>query len=145
MKVAQSCPTLCDPMDCRLPDSSVRGFLQARILKWVAISFSRGPSQLRDRTQVSCIAGGFFTIWATREAKGHGTYFWIIYLVEKLTLSKFAVSVIRGGSSPEDVKATHSSILAWRIPWTEESGRLWSIGLQSLTGLKRLSMHTCRL
>ena len=67
------------------------------------------------------------------------------YLVEKLTLSNFAVSVIRGGSSPEDVMATHSSILAWRIPWTEESGRLWSVGMQSLTGLKRLGMHTCTL
>ena len=61
LKVAQSCPTLCDPMDY-----TVRGILQARILKWVAILFSRGSSQLRDQTQVSHIAGGFFTNWATR-------------------------------------------------------------------------------
>ena len=51
------CPTLCDPMDCSPPGSSVHGILQARILEWVAISFSRGSSQPRDRTWVSCIAG----------------------------------------------------------------------------------------
>ena len=53
VKVAQSCPTLCDPMDCSPPGSSVCGILQARILEWVAISFSRGSSQSRDRTPVS--------------------------------------------------------------------------------------------
>ena len=68
--VAQLCPTLCDPMDCSLPGSSVHGILQARILAWVAISSSRGFSQHRNWTQVSCIAGGFFTIWATRETPG---------------------------------------------------------------------------
>ena len=67
--VAQSCLTLSQPHDCSLPGSSVHGILQARILVWVAISFSRGSSQLSDRTQVSCIAGGFFTICATREAQ----------------------------------------------------------------------------
>ena len=65
---AQSCPTLCDPMDCSLPGSSVHGISQARTLEWVAIPFSRGPSWSRDQTQVSCTAGGFFTLWATREA-----------------------------------------------------------------------------
>ena len=55
-------------MDCSLPCSSFCGILQARILEWVAISFSRRSSQPRDRTQVSCIAGRRFTIWATREA-----------------------------------------------------------------------------
>ena len=61
--VAQLCPTLCDLMDCSLPGSSVREILQARILEWVAIPFSRGSSQLRDRTQVSGTAGRSFTIW----------------------------------------------------------------------------------
>ena len=60
--VTQSYPTLCHPVDYSLPGSSVHGILQARILEWVAISFSRGSSQPRDRTQVSSIAGGFFTI-----------------------------------------------------------------------------------
>ena len=61
------CLTLCDPMDCSLPGSFVDGIFQARILEWVVISFSRGSSQPRDRTQVFCTAGRLFTIWATRE------------------------------------------------------------------------------
>ena len=66
--LAQSCPTLRDPMDCSLPGSSVHGILQARILEWVAISFSRISSQPRDWTWVSRIAGRHFTIWAIRKA-----------------------------------------------------------------------------
>ena len=62
VKVSQSCPTLCDPMDCSLPDSSVHGILLAIIMQWVAGLLSRGSSQPRDRTQVSCIASGFLTI-----------------------------------------------------------------------------------
>ena len=54
-----------DPMDSSLPGSSVRLVVQARVPEWVAISFSRGSSQLRNRTQVSCIADRFFTNWAT--------------------------------------------------------------------------------
>ena len=60
-EVAQSCPTLCDPMDCSAP-GSIHGIFQARILEWVAISFSRGSSLPRDRTQVSRIAGRRFTV-----------------------------------------------------------------------------------
>ena len=66
--VTQSCPTLRDTMDCNTPGSSVHTILQARILEWVAILFSRESSRPRDRTQVSLIADRFFTIWATREA-----------------------------------------------------------------------------
>ena len=65
--VALSCLTLCDPMDCSLPGSSAHGILQARILEWVAIPSSRGSSWARDWTWVSCVAGRFFTIWATRD------------------------------------------------------------------------------
>ena len=61
-EVAQSCPTLFDPMYCSLPGSSVHGILQARIPEWIAISFSRGSSQPTDRTQVSCIAGRRFIL-----------------------------------------------------------------------------------
>ena len=68
LPVAQSCPTLCNPMDYSLPVSSVHRIFQTRILEWTAIPFSRGPSPPRVRTQVSCIAGRFFTIWASREA-----------------------------------------------------------------------------
>ena len=67
-EVDQSCPTLCDPMGCSLTDSSVHGIFQATVLEWIAISFSRGSSQPRDRTWVSHIVGRCFTIWATREA-----------------------------------------------------------------------------
>ena len=67
-EVAPSCPTLFDPVDCSPPGSSARGILQARILEWVAISFSRGSSQPRHQTQVSCIASRCFNLWATREA-----------------------------------------------------------------------------
>ena len=67
-EVAQSCPNPCDPMDCSLSGSSVHGIFQTRVLEWVAISFSRGSSQPKNQTQVSCIAGRFFTDWAMREA-----------------------------------------------------------------------------
>ena len=69
VKVIQSCPTLNDPMDYR-----VQGILQAKILEWVAVPFSKGSSQPRGRTQVSCIAGRFFTSWATREAQECSNY-----------------------------------------------------------------------
>ena len=65
--VAQ-CLTFCDSMDCSPAGSSVLGILQARILEWVAISFSRGYFQPRDQTQVSCITSRFFTVWANRES-----------------------------------------------------------------------------
>ena len=67
-KPTVSCLTLCDPMDCSLPGFSVHGIFQARVLEWGAISFSRGSSWPRDRTQVFCIAGKRFILWATREA-----------------------------------------------------------------------------
>ena len=66
-EVAQLCPTLCNPIDCSLPGSSVHGILQAIVLEWIAISFSRGSSQPRTRTRVSRIVDRRFTIWATRE------------------------------------------------------------------------------
>jgi len=65
--VAQSCPTLCNPMDRSLPGSSVHGIFRGIVLEWIAISFSRGSSWPRDRTQVSRIVDRCFTVWATRE------------------------------------------------------------------------------
>ena len=67
MKVTQLCPTICN-----LKDYIVNGILQARILEWVAIVFSRGSSPPVNPTQVSCIAGGFFTNWATKKPKNSG-------------------------------------------------------------------------
>ena len=63
-----SCVQLCNSMDCSLPGPTVHGIFQARILEWVAISFSRGSSRPRDRTWVSHLAGRHFTLWATRES-----------------------------------------------------------------------------
>ena len=71
--VTQSCPILCNPMDCSPPGSSVHGIFQARIPEWVTIPFSRRSSQPKDRTRVSPTAGRFFTIWATREAQRHNS------------------------------------------------------------------------
>ena len=70
VKVIPSYQTLCYSMDY-----TVHGILQARILEWVAIPFSRGSSQTRDQTQVSHIAGGFFTSWAMREAQEYWSGF----------------------------------------------------------------------
>ena len=77
-EVVQSSPTLCNPRDCSLPGFSVCGIFQARVLEWVAISFSRGSSWPRDWTQVSHIAGRLFTIWATREAPTYAQYVFVI-------------------------------------------------------------------
>ena len=71
--VDKSCPTLCDPVDCNLPGSSVHGILQARTLEWVAISPSRGSSRPRDRAQASHIAGRFFTTVSQKPLCGEGS------------------------------------------------------------------------
>ena len=95
MKVTQSCPTLCDPIDY-----TIHGILQARILEWVAVLFSRGPSQPGDQTQVSHIAGGFFTRWVTGEAQIEKTtadiwciFFEIIPLLAVLTIVPWACRI----------------------------------------------------
>ena len=106
-EVAQPCPTLCDPMDCSLPGSSVHEIFQARVLEWGAISFSRGSSRPRDRTWVSCIVGGCFTVWATREA-----------------MQETHVQFLGREDPLEKEMAIHSSTLAWKIPWTDEPSGL---------------------
>ena len=83
--VTQSCPTLCNPVDCGPPGSAVHGILQARILEWVASSLSRISSWPRNRTRVSIIAGRFFTIWATREAL-HLYLYWTVYLIVEMVI-----------------------------------------------------------
>ena len=75
--VAQSCLTLCDPVDGSPPGSSVRRILQARTLEWIATPFSRGPSLPRDRTRVSCMAGRFFTI--SDIGKACAFLFWVFF------------------------------------------------------------------
>ena len=76
-QVTSLMPDSCNATDCSLPGSSVHGILQARLLECIAFPFSRGSSQPRDRTQVSRIAGGFFTSWATREAQIYNAVSWM--------------------------------------------------------------------
>ena len=100
--VAQSCPTLSDPMDCSLPGSSVHDIFQARVLEWGAIAFSS------DRTL------------------GQWKY---SHSVLELFFVGFLHNNLDTGIIPEEkAMAAHSSTLAWQIPWTEEPGRLQSIG-----------------
>ena len=71
-RMGSRCPTLCDPMDCSLPSSSVHGIFQAIVLEWIVISFSRGSSWPRDQTWVSSVVDRRFAIWATREVRKEG-------------------------------------------------------------------------
>ena len=99
-EVAQSYPTLSDPMDCSLPGFSIHRIFQARVLEWGAIAFS---NLLGTRNQ----------IYHLTQCLAH-----IRRLISPLTLCS------------EKAMAPHSSTLAWKIPWTEEPGRLQSMGLQ---------------
>ena len=134
-EVAQSCPTLCDPMDCSPPGSSIHGIFQARGLEWVAISFSRGSSWPRDRTQASriVIAGRRFTGWATRQVQmspglviklshpfpwpsGPGTHIWFLAQVftegpHRGWYSVPVTSLVLRGSGPR--AWTHSVLVDW--------------------------------
>ena len=166
----QLCLTLCSPVNCSPPGSSVHG-----ILEWVAIPFSRKSSQPRDRTQVSCIAGRFFTVWTTREAQvaqirmpwtilGGWSCSWTCWgslhvwrwggakcpgFMSNPRASQVALEVKNlpanagdktwaSSLSREDAleeghsNPLYSSILAWRILWTGEPGRLRSLGSQSV-------------
>ena len=108
VKVTQSCPAPCDPMDYR-----VHGILQARILKWIAIPFSRGSSQTRDQTQVPCTAGRFFTSWATREARGK---WFLLRLRENVCECTLSHSVLSDSLQPHGLQPARSlSFLHWRV------------------------------
>ena len=116
-KLLQSCLTLCNPMDCSLPGVFVHGILQAIILEWVAISFSR-------QTCTYYLFLGRLLAGASQVA-----------LVVKNSPANAGdlrdVDLTPSQEDPlEESMATHSSILAWRIPWREEPCRLQSIGLQ---------------
>ena len=141
--VIQSCPTLCDPMDCSLPGSSVHGVLQARILEWVAMPSSRGSSQPKDWTQVSCIKGRFFIIWATRESSSHVWMWelahkegwvlknWCFWTVEKTLESPLDCKEIK----PVNPKGNQSWILTGGIDTESEAPIFWPPDVKSrLTG-----------
>ena len=135
--VTQLCPTLWDLMNYSPPGSSVHRDSPRRILEWVAVSFSRGSSHSRDRTQVSRIADGVVTVWGT----GAVSFLWFSLaprighdwsdLAAAATYTKNLPPMLEtwvwslGEEDPlEKETATHSIILAWEIPWTEEPGGL---------------------
>ena len=95
--MTQSCLTLCNLMDCSPPSSSVRGILQARIMEWVAICFSRGSSWPRDWIWVSCIAGRFFTVWDTRVACNRNDFLLFMELYLYHVNSSYHGSSLCGG------------------------------------------------
>ena len=154
--ITLSCLCLCDPMDCSPPGSSVRGILQARMLEWVAIPFSRGPSPPRDWTHVSCVCllhwqadslplshprsprWATYIPWASRVAQQYR-----IRLSMQETQEMQARS-LRWEDPLEKGLATHPSILAWRIPWTEEPGGWQSMRSQRSDVTEWLGTHsTC--
>ena len=106
--VVQSCLTLWDPMDCSPPGFSAHGILQARILEWVAIPFPRGSSWPRDQTQISYIAGRFFTIWATR--KGLNKYWSTASISSDLVLR--AEKIICSNSKRRDIPSVPVNIFS---------------------------------
>ena len=110
-EVAQSCPTLCDPMDCSLPGSSVHGIFQARVLEWVAISFSRGSSRPRDWTQVSHTAGRGFTVWAPRDIIIHFKKYLMAFLDFTIHIYKSSESTFKHYSIvPQTVKISYNRV-----------------------------------
>ena len=98
MKLLSRIQLFCDPVDCSLPGSSVRGILQARILEWVTISFSRGSSQPRDQTQASRIGGRHFNLWATRE-------------VQCFQQNKIEEKLLKKGESTSELLLFYSNLL----------------------------------
>ena len=116
-----SCQTLCNPIDYSLPGSTVHGISQARILERVAISFSRGSSWPRDQIHVSCTTGGFLPTELLGKPYSSSAIFQLLLYCLR-----------------ENAMATHSSTLAWEIPWTGEPGRLQSMGSRRVGHTERL-------
>ena len=108
-KSLQSCPTLCDPMDCSPPGTVVHGILQARTLEWVAISYAKGSSQPRNRTLVSCISGRLFTSYKGSPLQSTEQHLQILPL---------DVSSVPHPLSPtrsQDKKMSHETVP--KVPW----------------------------
>ena len=94
LAVAQLCLTLCDPVDCSPPGSSIHGILQARILEWAAISSSRGSSQPRDWTRVSSIGRRILHCWATWEVRSLLSFFCVIHAPINFIRNAYIFTVI---------------------------------------------------
>ena len=120
--VAQSCPTLCDPLDCSLPGSSIHGISQGRILGWFAVSFSRRSSQPRDQAHTSCLGRWVLYHWAAREA--HSVF--ITFLVngtlgrkqsESIACESFFFSLFSLTTNPFSVEFPfcYCRVKSWRV------------------------------
>ena len=124
---AQLCLTIWDPMDYSPPGSSVHGILQARILEWVTIPFSRGSSWPRDRTRVSCIQNRFFTIWVTGKRsqleEGNGTNQKVTY--KRPNPLKYFVSFSLGQAFWVDTNLHFCKIRKWS-PWGSKFPGTWT-------------------
>ena len=129
--VAESCLTLCNPMDCSPPGFSVHGILQARILEWITIPFSRGSSQPRDQTWVSCTAGRLFTIQGNNlgiyhqgspknTGAGRHSLLWRIFLIQGSNLGLLHCRQIVAPS--ELVWGRMNSLLVRSIPSLGDPG-----------------------
>ena len=136
-EVTQSCPTLLDPKDYSPPGSSIHGIFQARILEWIAISFCRGSSQLRDQTQVSYIVDRLFTIWATRESLRYAGD--TTLMAKSKELKSLLISVKKeSGKAGLKLNIQKTKIMApgpitsWQIDWGKQWQILFSWALKSL-------------
>ena len=143
--VTQSCPNLCDPMDCSPPGSSVHGICQARILKWISIPFAKESSQRRDWSRVSCIAGWFLLLNEPHTRVCVCVCVCVCIYTDIYIYTSFPGgsegkesarsagdldSIPGSGRQPGEGKGNPLGTLAWKIPWTEKPGSLQSIGLQ---------------
>ena len=143
-------------MNCSLPGSSVHGILQVRILARVTRPYSRGSSWLRDRiciSYVSALAGRFFTI-SCHQRSNYNIICLYVYIIIWASLVAQMVKhppamqetwvLSLGWEDPlEKEMAAHSSILPWKIPWTEKPGGLESTGLQRVGHDWATNTHTC--
>ena len=121
--VTQSWAILCNHLDYSSPGSSVHGILQARILEWVAILFSRGSSSCRDWTCISCIAGKFYTIWATEKALAGSSHSWIPAVTFLTCVPILACILITQPLSPSTTLSSLKVAPCLVIIWGHEGSR----------------------
>ena len=120
-EVAQSCPTLCNSMDCSLPGSSIDGIFQARVLEWVASAFSNDQSRQHIKKQRHSLPKKVRLVKTM-------VFLVVIYGCESWTRLSDFTCTFRFHALKKEM-ATHSSVLAWRIPGMREPGGLPSVGL----------------
>ena len=123
--------SLRSPMDCSLPGSSVSGIFQAGILKWIAISFSRGSSRPRDRTCVSCSAGGFFTAETPGKPHADQSQWWEPVSAYQWQPLGFCTRKLPNSSSPDTLLETqllvNSGALIWTASGTGGHQNVWNL------------------